>query len=125
MAKIAIIEDDAAIAEMYRVKFVKDGHQVETASNGQLGLALIKSYAPDIVLSDIIMPDMTGDAMLRQLRATDWGKDVKVIILTNVSEQEVGAEVHDLGVSAVIVKAKLTPRQVAAVVNEQLGMTQS
>lgn len=122
MAKIAIIEDDAAIAEMYRVKFVKDGHQVETAGNGKLGLDLIKTYRPDIVLSDIVMPDMQGDEMLRQLRQAEWGKDVKVIVLTNVSEQEAGAVVHDLGVSAVIVKAKLTPRQVAEVVQQQLGL---
>jgi DNA-binding response OmpR family regulator len=120
MAKIAIIEDDAAISQMYRFKFEADGYEVETAENGKLGLALCESMKPDIVLLDIMMPEMTGDEMLALLRKTDWGKDIKVVVLTNKGEQEIPASVKELGVSAVILKADMTPRQVEDVVKKLL-----
>ena len=120
MAKIAIIEDDQAIAQMYRMKFEAEGYTVETAANGKLGLELAEAIRPDIVLLDVMMPDMPGDEMLRALRQTDWGKSIKVVILTNRGEQEVTEAVRDLGVSAVIIKANMTPRQVAELVKQQL-----
>lgn len=121
MAKIAIIEDDPAISQMYRFKFEADGYDVETAENGKLGLALAENMKPDIILLDLMMPEMNGDEMLAALRATDWGKDIKVVILTNKGEQEIPEAVKTLGVSAVILKADMTPRQVAEVVQKQLA----
>jgi DNA-binding response OmpR family regulator len=122
MSKIAIIEDDQAISQMYRFKFEAEGFAVQTAENGKLGLALIESMKPDIILLDLMMPEMTGDAMLAKLRATPWGKDLKVIILTNMGEQEIPPRVKELGVSAVILKADMTPRQVADLVRKQLDL---
>jgi DNA-binding response OmpR family regulator len=119
--KIAIIEDDQAIAQMYRLKFESEGYDVETAENGVLGLELIQTINPDIILLDIMMPQMTGDEMLEKLRATSWGKDIKVIILTNMGEQEAPASLKKLGVSSFIVKAEMTPRQVAELVKETLA----
>lgn len=120
MIKIAIIEDDLAISQMYRIKFEAEGYSVETAENGKLGLELVESYRPNIILLDIMMPEMTGDEMLKKLRKTDWGKDIKVIILTNMGEQESPAGLHELGVSSFIVKAEMTPRQVAELVKNTL-----
>lgn len=121
MHKIAIIEDDQAIAEMYRLKFEAEGFDVQVAENGQLGLELVQSTLPDIILLDIMMPIMTGDEMLSKMRTTDWGKDIKVIILTNMGEQEAPASLKKLGVSSFIVKAEMTPRQVAELVKETLS----
>lgn len=120
MTKIAIIEDDPAISQMYRFKFEADGYDVETAENGKLGLDLAKNMKPDIILLDLMMPEMNGDEMLKLMRATPWGKDIKVVILTNKGEQEIPAGVKNLGVSAVILKADMTPRQVAEVVQKHL-----
>ena len=120
MAKIAIIEDDQAISQMYRFKFEADGFEVETAENGKLGLELCKSMQPDIILLDLMMPEMNGDEMLAELRKTSWGKDIKVVILTNKGEQEIPPAVKTLGVSAVILKADMTPRQVAELVQKKL-----
>ena len=119
--KIAIIEDDQAISQMYRIKFEAEGYSVETADNGQLGLELIDKMRPNIVLLDLMMPVMTGEEMLAKLRATDWGKDIKVIILTNRGEQEIPPEVKKLGVTAIILKADMTPRQVAELVKSKLA----
>jgi two-component system, OmpR family, response regulator ResD len=119
--KIAIIEDDQAISQMYRIKFEAEGYTVETADNGELGLELVENMRPNIVLLDLMMPVMTGEEMLGKLRATDWGKDIKVIILTNRGEQEIPPEVKKLGVTAIILKADMTPRQVAELVKNKLA----
>ena len=121
MTKIAIIEDDQAIAQMYRMKFEGDGYQVETAENGVLGLQLVEKMNPDIILLDLMMPEMNGDEMLKKMRETSWGKSIKVIILTNIGEQEIPPEVKEQNVSAIILKADMTPRQVADIVKKQLG----
>lgn len=121
MAKIAVVEDDQAITQMYRFKFESEGFTVQTAENGRLGLELVESMKPDIILLDLMMPEMTGDEMLEKLRKTSWGKTVKVIILTNMGEQEIPERVKELGVTAVILKADMTPRQVAELVKKQLA----
>ncbi len=112
-AKVAIIEDDMAISQMYRLKFETEGYEVQTADNGRLGLELVEEFKPDIILLDLMMPEMTGDEMLADLRKKPWGKDVTVIILTNMGEEEAPKSLKALGVHSFIVKAEMTPRQVA------------
>lgn len=123
MAKVAIIEDDLAIAQMYRLKFEAEGYDAEIAENGKLGLELCEKMNPDVVLLDLMMPEMNGDEMLQKMRKTDWGKNIRVIILTNVGEQEAPDSLQELNVSAFIVKADMTPRQVTELVKEQLSKT--
>ncbi|NBU33066.1 response regulator [bacterium] len=120
MSKIAIVEDDAAISQMYRIKFETEGYDVDTAENGKLGLELIDKMRPDMVLLDLMMPEMNGDEMLQKLRKTAFGSNVKVIILTNMGESEAPAIIKELGVLAFIVKANMTPRQVADLVKKHL-----
>lgn len=119
-AKVAVIEDDQAISQMYRLKFEADGYTVETAANGKLGLELAEKMKPDIILLDLMMPEMTGGEMLALMRKTPWGKSIKVIILTNVGEQEIPDDIKKLGVSSVVLKADMTPRQVAELVKTTL-----
>ncbi len=121
MSKIAIIEDDAAISQMYRIKFETEGYDVDTAENGKLGLELIDKMKPDMVLLDLMMPEMNGDEMLQKLRSTTYGKTVKVIILTNMGESEAPESIKTLDVLAFIVKANMTPRQVAELVKTHLA----
>lgn len=120
-AKIAIIEDDTAISQMYRIKFENEGYTVETAENGRLGLELIEQMKPDMVLLDLMMPEMNGDIMLEKMRKTSWGADIKVIILTNMGESESPQIIKKLNVEAFIVKADMTPRQVAELVKQHLA----
>jgi len=121
MTKIAIVEDDEAISQMYRIKFEAEGYTVETAANGKLGLALAEEMRPDIMLLDIMMPIMDGEEMLVKMRKTDWGKKIKVIILTNRGEQEIPESIKQAGVDALILKAAMTPRQVAELVKTKLN----
>lgn len=121
MAKIAIIEDDASIAQMYKLKFDSEGHQTEIAENGKAGLVLCEKMKPDLVVLDLMMPEMNGDEMLEQMRKTEWGKKPKVVVLTNVSVQEAPAKLKSLGIDGFIVKAEMTPKQVAEVIEKKLG----
>ena len=120
-AKIAIVEDDVAISNMYRIKFETEGFTVQVAENGAVGYEMIQKFGPDIVLLDIMMPEMNGDEMLKKLRATDWGKNLKVVILTNMGKQEAPEILNELNVDSFIVKAEMTPKQVADFVKEKLA----
>lgn len=122
MTKIAIIEDDPVISQMYRMKFEADGFDVQLANNGKKGVALVEHFAPDIILLDLQMPEMGGDEALAEIRKTSWGKDMPVIILTNLGEEEAPKSIRSLGIHSYIVKAELTPRQVVQRVKEALGV---
>lgn len=120
MTKIAIIEDDPVISQMYRMKFESDGFDVQLAHDGQQGVDLVQSFNPDIVLLDLQMPVMNGLEALEIIRKNPLGKTVPVIILTNVGVEEAPKELKALGVESYIVKANLTPRQVVQQVKEAL-----
>jgi DNA-binding response OmpR family regulator len=119
--KIAIIEDDIAIVQMYRMKFESEGFDVVTANNGVDGLELVGQEKPDIVLLDLMMPKMTGDKMLAEMRRKAWGVSIPVIILTNMGESEAPDSVRKNGVKKFILKASMTPRDVAEVVKKTLS----
>lgn len=118
--KIAIIEDDAVISQMYRMKFEAEGYEVQMAANGRLGVELAEKMRPDIILLDLRMPEMDGAEALSKIRKHEWGKEIPVLILTNVGEEEAPTELKDLNVLSYIVKADLTPRQVTEKVKEAL-----
>jgi two-component system response regulator ResD len=120
--KVAIVEDEPAIAHMYRLKFEAEGYKVEMAEDGEVGLQLCEDMQPDIVLLDLMMPVMDGTEMLTKMRATDWGKDIKVLILTNRGREEAPEELRELNIHSYIVKAEMTPRQVFTKVQEALGI---
>ena len=121
MTKIAIIEDDPTISQMYRMKFEADGFDVQLASDGERGVALVEAYTPDMILMDLQMPKMGGAEALATIRKNQWGKDIPVIILTNLGEEEAPKEIRSLGIHSYIVKADLTPRQVVQRVKEALA----
>jgi len=120
MTKIAIIEDDPVINQMYRMKFEADGFEVQLADNGNRGVALVEKFQPDMILLDLQMPQMGGAEALEIIRAHDWGKHIPVIILTNLGEEESPKHLRGLGIDSYIVKADLTPRQVVGRVKEAL-----
>ncbi len=122
MTKIAIIEDDSVINQMYRMKFEADGFDVQVADNGKSGVAMAEQFQPDIILLDLQMPEMTGDEALAKIRTTDWGKETPVIILTNLGAEESPKALKELNIHSYIVKAELTPSQVVARVKEALGI---
>jgi len=122
MTKIAIIEDDTVINQMYRMKFEADGFEVQLADNGKRGVAMVESFQPDVILMDLQMPEMGGAEALAEIRSHDWGKTIPVIILTNLGEEEAPKTLRTLGIHSYIVKADLTPSQVVSRAKEALGV---
>lgn len=119
MTKIAIIEDDAMIAQMYQMKFSLDGFEVEISDNGRDGLKMIEKFNPDMLLLDLRIPEFDGIKVLEKLREGKF-KNLPVILLTNSDRSEVPTDIDEFEISDYIVKANLTPRQVVEKVKETL-----
>jgi two-component system, OmpR family, response regulator AdeR len=119
--KAIVVEDDHDLQFMYKLKLEREGFEVRVAGNGEEGLALIEEWRPDIVLLDLLMPIMGGSEMLAHLRASEWGSEVRVVILTNISKDEAPPALRFLRVDRYIVKAHHTPAQVVHIVHEVLG----
>jgi len=81
---LLLVEDDRVLLDMYQKLLVNHGYEVHTAVDGEEGLKKAFQDHPDLILLDILMPKMDGMTMLESLRKDKWGKDVKVIILTNL-----------------------------------------
>jgi DNA-binding response OmpR family regulator len=116
--KVVIVEDNAAILEMYEFRLRFDGFDVYTAIDGLMGYKVIEEQKPHVVLLDLMLPYLRGADLLRKIRATDWGKSIRVIILTNVNLEEAPTELYDLNVDAYIVKALTTPHEVFDLVSQ-------
>ena len=122
MTRIAIVEDDTVINQMYRMKFEAAGFEVATASDGEAGVSMAEKFKPEIILLDLQMPHMGGAEALEAIRKSAWGKTVPVIILTNLGEEEAPKSLRQLGIHSYIVKADLTPSQVVGRVKDALGL---
>lgn len=119
--KVAVVEDDQAIQLMYKLKLEREGFTVATASDGRSGLEMVKTFRPDLILLDLIMPGMHGDEMLTRLREQEWASAIRVVVLTNLSKSEAPQSLRFLHVDRYVVKAHHTPAQVVDVVREILG----
>lgn len=95
--KVLIIEDEKLIRQLLRRKIQKAGFSILEAKDGEEGLKIALSEKPSLILLDLIMPKMDGITMFRKLRQDEWGKDVKVIILTNLCDCETMAAVVNEG----------------------------
>ena len=116
--KISIIEDELAIRNLYSFKFKLEGFDVSLAENGEEGLKVIEREKPELILLDLRMPVMSGEDMLEKLRTYDWAKDIKVIVLTNISRDEAPTKLRFLNVDRYVVKAHHTPQQIVDIVKE-------
>lgn len=122
MTKIAIIEDDQVINQMYRMKFEAAGFDVSSAGDGEAGVKLVQKVKPDIILLDLQMPRMDGAEALTHIRADETNATTPVIILTNLGEEEAPKSLRTLNIHSYIVKAELTPSQVVARVKDALSL---
>ena len=120
MTRIAIIEDEASIAEMYEFKLKAAGYEVRHALDGTSGYKLVASYRPHLILLDLMMPGISGPDVLKKIRAEDWGKEMKVIILTNINAEQAPDELNSLEISRYIIKAQTTPKEILEMVEEVL-----
>jgi len=102
--KILIVEDEKSIADALVIKLEKAGYDMMTARNGKEGLEMSIKEKPDLILLDVIMPVMDGLSMLEELRKDAWGKEAKVIVLTNLTSASED-EIKEYGVEHYLIKA--------------------
>lgn len=105
MAKVAIVEDEAILAQALSVELLSSGYDVISASDGEKGLEIIKKESPDVVLLDIMMPVMDGFEVLESLKKSKSKKKPKVIILSNLGEDSDREKAMKLGASDYYVKS--------------------
>lgn len=109
---ILLVEDEEMLSSMYKTKFEKEGYTIAVAADGEAALETAKNGTFDIVLLDIILPKLDGFAVLKSLRAMDAYKQVPIIMLTNLGQEEDVEKGKKLGATDYMVKANFTPSQV-------------
>jgi len=110
--KVLLVEDDKMILDMYTLKFSQEGYEVVQAENGKDGLDSAKKESPDIILLDIILPQMDGFTVLKEIKKVDALKDIPVILLTNLGQDGDVKKGLELGANDYLIKANYTPSQV-------------
>lgn len=118
--KVLIVEDEEMLVNMYISKFEKEGFDPIKALNGKNGLELADKENPQIILLDVIMPEMDGFMVLKELKSNSKTKNIPVIMLTNLGQDEDIKKGNELGAKDYLVKANLTPAQVVDKVKEIL-----
>lgn len=113
------------LAEIYQTRLELAGHNVSVVHDGLSAVSKIREVQPDLALLDLMMPQLSGDEVLAQLRESDWGKDIKVIILTNISEAEAPKTLDNLQFERYIVKVSLSHNQLAEIVKQTLSPAQT
>ena len=111
--KVLVIEDDNMICTMYKTKLEQDGYSVFLADNGSKGLEMAMSEIPDIIMLDVIIPQLDGFTVLQKLKEDEKTKDIPVVMLTNLGTAEDQKKGKDMGAVDYMVKASFTPSQVS------------
>ena len=119
--KVLLIEDDAAAAEMYRLRLVADGYSVVIGRDGREGLRMAADEAPDFIYLDLRLPGLDGFEVLEHLRGDAATMHIPVIILTNYGEPELRERGMKLGALEFLVKADTAPAQLSAGVERAIG----
>ncbi len=117
---ILIVEDDPVLLKMYTEKFSYEGFKVLNAKDGEEALEVTLAQKIDIVLLDIMLPRMSGTDYLEKIRQDTKGKNLPVVALTNLAEEEERQKALKLGVKEYLVKAMQTPEQVVATIKKYI-----
>lgn len=119
--KILIVEDDRYISKMYQLKFSLENYEVEMAENGRIGVEKAKTFLPDIVLTDILMPVMDGFDVIKNLKAEEATKNIPIIIMSNLGQEDHIQKGLQLGAVGYIVKSQYKPQEVVDKIKEVLA----
>ncbi len=117
---IVIVEDNYQLAEIYQVRLDAIGYKCYVAHDGEEGLRIIEEVKPDLVLLDMMIPRIAGDEVLKRMRSSDWGKDIRVFIISNLNEIDAPAGLRDLGIEGYAVKANLSNNDIDNLVDKIL-----
>lgn len=120
MKSILLIEDDPFLIDIYTTKLKESGFGVEVASDGETAISKVKELKPDLVILDIVLPEIDGWEILRQIKSELKMEDLKVIILSNLGQKEEVEKGINLGAVKYLIKAHYTPSQVVEEIKKVL-----
>lgn len=118
--KILLVEDEEMIKTMYEMKLKQDGFDVVTASNGIECLEIIKKEKFDLILLDIIMPQIDGFSVLKELKEGKVKNETPVVMLTNLGTEDDRKKGESLGAVGYLVKSNMTPSQMSEKISQYM-----
>lgn len=121
MSKVMIVEDDDSLRQIYSIRLTAEGYTVVAAADGEAALAMAVSEKPDLILSDVMMPKISGFDMLDILRSSPETANVKVIMMTALSSDDQRERGEQLGADRYLVKSQVGIEDVVNVVKEVLA----
>lgn len=121
MSKIMLVEDDNSLREIYSIRLTAEGYTIVSAGDGEEALAVAVRERPDLVISDVMMPKISGFDMLDILRSTPETKDIKVIMMTALSSEDQRVRGESLGADRYLVKSQVGIEDVVNAVHDVLG----
>lgn len=121
MSKIMLVEDDNSLREIYSIRLTAEGYTIVSAGDGEEALAVAVRERPDLVISDVMMPKISGFDMLDILRSTPETKDIKVIMMTALSSEDQRERGESLGADRYLVKSQVGIEDVVNAVHDVLG----
>lgn len=121
MTKVLLVEDDKSLREIYGVRLLAEGYDIVSAGDGEAALAMAIKDRPQLIVSDVMMPKISGFDMLDILRSTTETKDIKVIMMTALSSDDQRARGEALGADRYLVKSQVGIEDVVRTVHEVLG----
>jgi DNA-binding response OmpR family regulator len=121
--KIVIVEDDPALGEIYKTRLELQGYDCFIAYNGIIALYFIQKGEPDLVLLDLMIPDIAGRDVLKVMRKSSWGKDIPVYVISNLNESSESASgLRELGIVGYSVKASMANDDIDEIVKNILQL---
>jgi CheY-like chemotaxis protein len=121
MKKVLIIEDDQIVANIYRNRFAVEGYSVEVANDGEPGFELAKSFQPDAIILDLMLPGLSGVELMRMIRVEPGFEKVPLIVFSNTYLSNMVQDAWKAGATKCLSKANCTPRQVIDLVQSLIG----
>lgn len=121
MSKIMVVEDEASLREIYSIRITAEGYDVVTAGDGEEALAVAVREKPDLILSDVMMPKISGFDMLDILRSTPETANIRVIMMTALSAEDQRQRGERLGADRYLVKSQVGIEDVINSIHEVLG----
>lgn len=121
MAKLLLVEDDKNLREIYATRLGAEGYDITSSGDGEEALAVAIKEKPDLIISDVMMPKISGFDMLDILRSTPETRDIKVIMMTALSSEDQRQRGESLGANRYLVKSQVGIEDVVRTVHEVLG----
>src|SRR5580765_8486122 len=122
MKKILIVEDDQIVANIYRNKFTVEGFQVEIALDGESGMEMMRSFRPDAVILDLMLPRLSGVEMMKKIRSEPDCQQLPVVVFSNTYLTNMVQDAWKAGATKCLSKANCTPKQVLSVLKNALAI---